>query len=62
MLKEKNASRLFKPMSIKLCRHQVVESNCARLQNPTGAHCARESFLTYVDMTSEPGGPFSDTF
>jgi len=24
MLKEKNASRLFKPMSIELCRHQVV--------------------------------------
>jgi len=69
MLKEKNTSQLFKPMSIKLCRQQVVsrfwsaqsgESNCARLQNPTGASCARESFLTYVDMTSEPGGPFSD--
>ena len=41
---------------------QSVESNCARLQNPTGAPCARERFLTYVSMTSEQGGPHSDTF
>jgi len=72
MLKEKNTSQLFKQMSIKLCRQQVVFHRAFDQRSrwrATARDCrirqvrlALASFLTYVGMTSEPGGALSDTF
>ncbi len=41
---------------------QSVESNCARLFNPTQPPRCRKSFLAHVSMTSEQGGHNTDTF
>ncbi len=64
-LAENAASQLSEPISIKLCRQQVVSHHafdCARLHNPMQPPRCRKSFLAHVSMTSEQGRRNSDTF